>query len=132
MPSQMLTCLSPGSHSTPSANFGGSTDWALIKSGLLARDSLLCSPTLIANLFIQGAANYTSILRILDAVGTSRYQGRIMREDEEDTFGHLVQLVTEGNSGRAEEVAESALNDKLFQRPFVPWYEWDYVKGDEG
>lgn len=40
---------------------------------------------------------FTSLLRVPDAVGTSRYQARTMQGNEEGSFEEIIQLVNEGN-----------------------------------
>lgn len=80
-----------------------------------------------------GAHDYASLLQILDAVGTSRYQGRTMKEEEEGLFKEMIELVDARNFDRAEEAAKSAIEGNKFYRPFVPWpAEWDDVEEREG
>ena len=51
----------------------------------------------------------------LDAVGTSRYQARIIKEAEA-LFEAIVQRVNRGGCSKTEEMAKSAIDRNLFQR----------------
>lgn len=54
-----------------------------------------------------------------------------MKEEEEDMFKEMVELVGIGNFDGAEAAAKSAVDGNKFYRPFVPWLAEQDEEEDE-
>lgn len=69
------------------------------------------------------AHDYVSLLQILDAVGSSCYQGwswTMKEEEEESLFIKMIKLINACNFNRAEEAAKLVIKGNKLYRSFVP------------
>ncbi|KAJ9484611.1 hypothetical protein VN97_g8748 [Penicillium thymicola] len=67
------------------------------------------------------ALGHESILQILDAAGTVRYQGRFMKAEEVALFDGIIKLVNDRKFHEAELDAKSAIEGGNFTRSYMPW-----------
>lgn len=74
------------------------------------------------------ADTFNSLLRVLDAVGASRYQARTMRKRACSSISSSSS--SEGDCRKAEEMVKSAIDQEMFYRPFVSCPEGDDIENE--